>query len=106
MTCQRDTLRRPDGWVAYYQRPNQHGTWLNPVTDISVGGTFLRTSSPMEPGATIELILISKDDPTLISTEAEVVWAGRKDRHRGMGLRFRHNRTSLAAMQSMMVAPN
>jgi Tfp pilus assembly protein PilZ len=102
MSCQRDTLRQVEGWVAYYQRPGHHGTWLNPVVDISVGGTFLRTSTPMKPGETFEVILISKNDPTCISTEAEVVWAGRKERHRGMGLRFRHNRTSLAVMREMI----
>jgi Tfp pilus assembly protein PilZ len=96
----REDERNNADWVALYEVPDR-GSFRNPVQDLSVGGTFLRTSKPMEPGTNFDVVLISREDCSYVRVPAQVVWRGRKDRHRGMGVRFTHNRSTMREMRSL-----
>lgn len=96
----RDHERGDADWVALYEVP-ERGSFRNPVQDLSVGGTFLRTSKPMEPGTYFDVVLVSRQDASYVKLPAQVVWRGRKERHRGMGVRFAHNRTTLREMRNL-----
>ena len=87
-------------WVALYEVPDR-GSFRNPVQDLSVGGTFLRTSKPMEPGTYFDVVLVIRQNASYVRLPAEVVWSGRKDRHRGMGVRFDHSRASMGEMRAL-----
>jgi Tfp pilus assembly protein PilZ len=93
--------RREGGWKAFYERQDGGG-YLNPVDDLSVSGSFLRTSRPLQPGARLELLLVSPDERRWVQMPAEVVWSGRKRRHRGMGVRFLHAQGSERAVRDLV----
>ena len=63
------------------------------ITDISVTGIFVRTTSPESPGTQLNL-RFSPDDSGPIELEGEVIWVnpfrpGTPDNlHPGMGIRF------------------
>lgn len=63
------------------------------ITDISVTGIFIRTTSPESPGTQLNL-RFSPDDSGPIEIEGEVIWVnpfrpGTPDNlHPGMGVRF------------------
>jgi uncharacterized protein (TIGR02266 family) len=63
------------------------------ITDISVTGIFVRTTSPESPGTQLNL-RFSPDDSGPIEIEGEVIWVnpyrpGTPDNlHPGMGIRF------------------
>jgi uncharacterized protein (TIGR02266 family) len=63
------------------------------ITDISVTGIFVRTTSPESPGTYLNL-RFSPDDSGPIELEGEVIWVnpyrpGTPDNlHPGMGIRF------------------
>lgn len=63
------------------------------ITDISVTGIFIRTTSPEEPGTCLNL-RFSPDGSGPIEVEGEVIWVnpyrpGTPDNlHPGMGIRF------------------
>src|SRR5689334_10829266 len=63
------------------------------ITDISVTGIFVRTTSPESPGTQLNL-RFSPDDSGPIEVEGEVIWVnpfrpGTPDNlHPGMGIRF------------------
>ncbi len=63
------------------------------ITDISVTGIFIRTTSPEAPGTHLNL-RFSSDDTGAIEVEGEVIWVnpyrpGTPDNlHPGMGIRF------------------
>src|SRR5678816_3333817 len=63
------------------------------ITDISVTGIFVRTTSPESPGTQLNL-RFSPDDSGPIEVEGEVIWVnpfrpGAPDNlHPGMGIRF------------------
>ena len=92
--------RNDADWVALYEVP-ERGSFRNPVQDLSVGGTFLRTSKPMPPGTNFDVVLVSRHDASYVRLPAQVVWSGRKDRHRGMGVRFAHSRVSMNEMRAI-----
>jgi len=89
-------------FVAFYESDDKGVAWSNPVDDLSVGGAFLRTSHPLELGSHFDILLADKRDPVWVRARAEVVWCGRKNRHRGMGVRFSHTRKSMGAMRSLI----
>ena len=91
----------PD-FVAFYQTDDHGLAWSNPVVDMSVGGVFLRTSKPLPPGTSFDVLLTDKKDPVWVRAKAKVMWNGRKCRHRGMGIRFEHTRKSMGAMRSLL----
>ena len=96
----RSDERNDADWVALYEVP-ERGSFRNPVQDLSVGGTFLRTSKPMAPGTYFDVVLVSREDAKYVRVPAQVVWRGRKDRHRGMGVKFAHSRASIREMRSL-----
>lgn len=63
------------------------------ITDISVTGIFIRTTSPEAPGTHLNL-RFSPDDSGPIECEGEVIWVNpfrpgaRDNLHPGMGIRF------------------
>ncbi|MEO1267329.1 MAG: PilZ domain-containing protein [Myxococcota bacterium] len=89
-------------WLAYYEQRGESSFWGHPVEDLSEGGGFLRTSRPLPPGQRFELVLVDKGRSCCVQTRAEVVWRGRKNRHRGMGIRFEHNRISRTALRDLV----
>lgn len=97
----RDGERSQGRWMAFYERQDGGG-YLNPVDDLSVSGSFLRTSRPLEPGARLELMLVCEAERRWVQMPAEVVWKGRKRRHRGMGVRFLHARGSEHAVRELV----
>ena len=65
------------------------------VTDISATGIFIRTTTPEEPGTSLNLRLAADDGEPPLELEGEVIWVnpfrpGEADNlHPGMGVRFR-----------------
>lgn len=63
------------------------------ITDISVTGIFIRTTSPESPGTHLNL-RFSPDDSGPIEIEGEVIWVNpyrpgaRDNLHPGMGIQF------------------
>jgi Tfp pilus assembly protein PilZ len=102
MEQQRRSERNQGAWVAFYE--SEEGSYLNPVQDLSASGSFLRTSRPLRPGTKLEILLVNRAREAWVQMPAEVVWQGRKARHRGMGLRFLHRGDSLQAMRQVMGA--
>lgn len=96
---------RPD-FMAFYETAGDGASWSNPVVDLSVGGVFLRTSKPLAPGTTVDLLLADRSRPLWVRARARVVWSGRKDQHRGMGVRFEHTPRSQASMCELVARLN
>ncbi len=88
-------------WMAFYERNNGAG-YSNPIQDLSLTGGFLRTSRPLDPGAEVSLLLLSRHQAKYLQVPARVVWSGRKQAHRGMGLCFEHNHDSLAGLEQIL----
>lgn len=61
-------------------------TFYARVGNLSEGGLFLRTSTPLEQGAITRLRLHNGDGD--VEATATVVWARQEGRESGMGLRF------------------
>lgn len=61
-------------------------TFYARVGNLSEGGLFLRTSTPLETGAVTRLKLHAGDED--VEATATVVWARNEGRESGMGLRF------------------
>ena len=96
----RDAERKTADWVAFYEQDG--AGYRLPVHDLSEGGGFFRTTRPVPPGTFLDLVLVSRRDRLHVSLPGQVVWRGRKDRHRGMGVRFAHNRASLGEMRDVI----
>ena len=88
-------------WVALYE-DSSGGTFRNPIQDLSAGGIFLRTSRPLSPGTDIDVVLVSLRESKFIRLPGQVVWRGRKERHRGMGVKFDHSTGTLNAMRDAL----
>ncbi len=99
----RRSERKSVDWLAYYERRGGVKFWGHPVDDLSEGGGFLRTSRPLPPGQRFELVLVHKERSCCLKTRVEVMWRGRKSRHRGMGVRFEHNHLSRKALHDLIV---
>ena len=60
--------------------------------DVSQGGIFIRTKSPLEVGTPLKFEFLLREEEPLIDGEATVVWtrdeASKEDADPGMGLRF------------------
>lgn len=102
MNSGRIAKRFTPNFVAFYESHEQGVAWTNLVDDLSVGGAFLRTSQPLPTGTHFDVLLADKRDPVWVRARAEVVWNGRKNRHRGMGIKFEHTRKSMGAMRSLI----
>jgi uncharacterized protein (TIGR02266 family) len=61
-------------------------TFYARVGNLSEGGLFLRTRTPLETGAITRLRL--NDGPETVEATATVVWARADGQESGMGLRF------------------
>lgn len=62
-------------------------TFFARVGNLSEGGLFLRTSTPLDAGAVTKLRLRHGEAPEVEAT-ATVVWSRREGQESGMGLRF------------------
>jgi hypothetical protein len=58
-----------------------------PVSNVSLGGMFLQTTTPFETG---DRLRISFEEPTgeRIVAQVEIVWAGKSGRSSGVGCRL------------------
>lgn len=63
-------------------------TFYARVGNLSEGGLFLRTSTPLEPGARTRLRLRNGDESSAVEATATVIWSRRGGQESGMGLRF------------------
>ncbi len=65
------------------------------INNISLGGTFIRTSNFLPVGTRFRFIIRLSDSPEEINLNAEVVWIREKEEHskgsilpQGMGIKF------------------
>lgn len=63
-------------------------TFYARVSNLSEGGLFLRTSTPLETGAVTRLRLRDGDEDSVVEATATVVWSRQNGQESGMGLRF------------------
>ena len=88
----RDALRHAVQLRVDYKRMNTF--FADYAKNISKGGTFIRTSKPLEVGTEFVFVLSIPEQATQLELRGEVIWTvvgdqATDDRPAGMGIRFR-----------------
>jgi len=89
---QRDSLRHAVQLRVDYKRMNTF--FADYAKNISKGGTFIRTSKPLDVGTEFVFVLSIPEQPDQLELRGEVIWTVVGDqatdaRPAGMGIRFR-----------------
>ncbi len=88
----RDSLRHAVQLRVDYKRMNTF--FADYAKNISKGGTFIRTSKPLDVGTEFVFVLSIPEQVTQLELRGEVIWTvvgdeATDDRPAGMGIRFR-----------------
>jgi type IV pilus assembly protein PilZ len=88
----RDSLRHAVQLRVDYKRMNTF--FADYAKNISKGGTFIRTSKPLDVGTEFVFVLSIPEQPTQLELRGEVIWTvvgdqATDEQPAGMGIRFR-----------------